>query len=573
MPLRVLERNSGILLLVLGIGLSAQSGRAAERYVNPSHPAAADAGSGDAARPYKTLAYAISQLATGDTMVIAEGVYRETLDLGTSSLTRQPRNSDGGAKQTVIEAAAAARVTIKGSDLVSGWEALGDGLFVKREWPVNSQQVFVDGTPMLQIGGTVFGGYPEVSGHALAGLHRSEGGIWPGRQPGGIAQLVANSFYYDAKASVLYVKTALASLSGHQVEVSVRTHALIGRNIDHLSVKGIGFEHANTSSSWHTGAIVLEGDHLLLDHVDVTYADSAGLDISGDDNAIVNSTAKFCGQVGMKVKGDRARLQNNETSYNNTRGFNKWWEAGGAKFVGGGLRNSEVVGHRAYGNNGDGIWFDWLNRNNRIHEVVSAYNSGFGIHYEASQAAYIYDNYVFGNKERGIYLPHSSQSLVTHNLVAGNGLEGIVVIDEGRRDNETGVDLTPRGNRIYANIVAWNSKPAVILPAARLDNSSDQNLYITADAAPAFALGWPSFLNPVKSGLPQWRKDSGQDAKSWNRLLPVSAALAQALAVKTLKPDWSSLLNLAFQGPRAGIDAQGSVSAPDVTVVRPGPAR
>ena len=571
--MRLFEREPRVLLALVGIGLGAQAALAADRYVNPWHPEAADASSGPAQRPYKTLTYAISQLAVGDRLVIAEGVYRETLDLSASALTRAPQENLQDAKETVIEAAAAARVTIKGSDLVTGWEAIEPGLFVQRAWPVNSQQVFVDGTPLLQIGGTVFSGYPDKARHVLAKLHRSEGGIWPGRVPGGRAQLVNNSFYYDANASVLYLKTALASLAGHQVEVSVRPHALIGRNVSHLSVKGIRFEHANTSSVWHTGAVVLDGDHLLLDHIEVAYADSAGLDMSGNDNAIVDSSAKFCGQVGMKVKGDRARLQNNETSYNNTRGFNKWWEAGGAKFVGGGLRNSEVAGHLAYANNGDGIWFDWLNRNNKIHHVVSAYNAGFGIHYEASQSAFIYDNYVFGNKERGIYLPHSSHSIVTRNLVAGNGLEGIVVIDEGRRDNETGVDLTPRGNRIFANIVAWNSKPALILPALRLDNTSDRNLYVTAALAPTFALGWPSLLNPVKSGLPQWRKATGQDANSWDRLLPMPERLARALAGRSLHPDWSNLLQLASESRRAANNAEAAMATPDAAAVQPGPAR
>ena len=43
---------------------------------------------------------------------------------------------------------------IKGSDVVTGWKKAGPGLFVKDAWSVRSEQVFVDGKPLAQIGGT-----------------------------------------------------------------------------------------------------------------------------------------------------------------------------------------------------------------------------------------------------------------------------------------------------------------------------------------------------------------------------------------------------------------------------------
>ena len=46
-------------------------------------------------------------------------------------------------------------VIIRGSNVVSGWRPLGDGLYEKSDWRVNSQQVYVDGRPLARSGGDI----------------------------------------------------------------------------------------------------------------------------------------------------------------------------------------------------------------------------------------------------------------------------------------------------------------------------------------------------------------------------------------------------------------------------------
>jgi len=251
----------------------------------------------------------------------------------------------------------------------------------------------------------------------------------------------------------------------------------------------------------------------------------------------------------MKVRGRGNRLIGNETSRNNTRGFNKWWEAGGAKFVGGGgLRDSEVSGHRAIGNHGDGLWFDWMNRNNRVHGNVVAYNAGFGIHYEASQKGSFTDNYVFANGQRGIYLPNCSECVVERNLVAANRMEGIVIVDERKSARP---ELLPRGNRVVGNIVAWNGRAAVVLPANGEGNVSDHNVYVDAKDPPLFSLGWATRERPVRKGLEAWKSASGQDANSRSELIEVPPALMKAWQAREIEPDWSALTGVAAPaGPK-----------------------
>jgi hypothetical protein len=461
---------------------------------------------------FVSIGQALLKLKSGDTLTIADGVYRETIDLRQANL----RNDSGSAPLTRIEAASGAHPIIKGSDVVKGWRLVADNVYAKEAWTSNSQQVFIDGAPLKQIGGTIFGGYPTDEKHKFALLHRSQGGIWPGRTGQGVADLVAESFYYDAEAKILYVKTAADITQGRTVEVSTRPYLVIGTGVDHVDIRGLRFEHASTTAVSQSGAITLIGNHLVLDDVTVEYVDGAGIDITGNDNVVGRSTANHCGIVGMKVRGRNARVVDNETSFNNTRAFNKWWEAGGAKFVGdGGLQDSEVSGHRAYANNGDGLWFDWHNANNRIHGNVAAYNAGMGIHYEAGTKAYIYDNYLIGNAQRGIYLPNSSHSVVAHNLVAANAMEGIAIVDERHADQTGQADLVPGNNNVIANILAWNGKAALVLPTTG-DNRSDGNVYV-GDEAPRLSMGWPTREHPLVP-LDAWQTQSQQDGNSrWNR--------------------------------------------------------
>ncbi|MGH8599495.1 MAG: right-handed parallel beta-helix repeat-containing protein [Burkholderiales bacterium] len=534
---------------------------AAVYYVNAS--AAGDHGSGDAQHPFGTLAQAMKALHAGDTLNIAPGTYRETLKF--------PK-VQWGDKQTVVQGTGPG-VIINGSDVVTGWKALGSGRYVKQPWTVNSEQVFVDGKPLQQIGGTVFGGYPKKAGHPLNKLFHGHGGVWPGRIDGGLNDMTNNSFFYDADKKSLYIQVGLKSLQGHTIEASVRPYLVQGYGLSHVTLKNIDFQHANITSINWSGAVAMKGDHLLLDHLSVTDVDGNGADINGDDSIVRNSTFSRCGQVGLKVRGHRNKVLNNVISYNNTRDFNKWWEAGGAKFVGqGGLQDSEVAGNRVFDNNGDGIWFDWHNANNLIHDNISAYNKGFGIHYEASRGASIYNNTIFGNKQRGIYLNDSSHSVIAHNLVVANGLDGIKVIDDSRAKKHP--EFKPDGNSVFGNIIAWNKKTAVTLPDDASNNRSDFNLFVHAGDPVTFKKGQGAGTPPTRHTLKSWQSKSGQDAHSWVEELHMPAATAQALKEKKTDLQWPELKKLASHHAVGAVPHESAPGAPQLDHKSPpGPSK
>jgi len=548
---------------------------ATERIVAPQEPNAQDAGNGTASAPYKTLSYAMSRLQPGDHLLIAAGTYRDALVFPQRPWMRIPAaaieaaNIDAAnlpkTNETVIEGQG--NVLIKGSDIVDGWRALGDGRYT-RPWPEETQQVFVDGAALVQVGGTIFGGFPEKPDHPLLALHKTQKGIWPGRLAGNQSSMPDNSFYYDQASRTLYLKLSLPSLEAHTVEVSTRPILLSGNGVTDITVKNLEFQHANTSTLTRAGLILMTGLRLTLEHLRVSQGDSTCISLMGDDITLRNSSANNCGQLGIKARGKRMQLIENETSGNNTRGFNKWWEAGGAKFIGnGGLQDSLVSGHKALGNNGDGIWFDWKNRNNTVENSLSAYNQGFGIQYEASDRACIINNVVVGNAQRGIYLPHTSSSVVAFNLVAGNGLQGIAIVDEGRRDPDGAFDLSARGNKVFSNVIAWNAGP-LVLPTNLADNASDGNVLVGDETQTRPGLGW---VHMFQDKLETWTSHTGQDTHSIRIDATMDAPFRISLDAHQNNPDLTWYLALRGKMKPLAVNPQWLKLTPDIKDLRPGP--
>jgi parallel beta-helix repeat protein len=259
--------------------------------------------------------------------------------------------------------------------------------------------------------------------------------------------------------------------------------------------------------------------------------------LDGDDSQLVNSTVEYCGQAGVAAYGARVTVSGNRVAYNNTRGFNANWEAGGMKFTGGpALTDSTVSNNTAVYNNGDGIWFDWTPRRVLIENNTASYNSGHGIHFEASQAGTIRNNLTYGNGARGIYALESTNTTIGGNIAFGNRLQGIAVRDGTR--SAANPALKPYGNSVTGNTVAWNDargdRIQFMLPGLVFGNLSDLNRSHATDVTPRYAAGDPTLANPYSQGLPDWRSRSGQDHGSLESSGAMPAALAAALAERRL---------------------------------------
>ena len=490
------------------------------------------------------LQHIVDRLVPGDTLRMRPGVYRTTIDL------RHLAGKGRPGERVTIESTAPG-VVIKGSDVVTGWTRTADGRWQVENWRIPSQQVFVNGTALRQVGGVLFRGYPTDPDNEFSKIRVGASGIWPGRLDGTHSAMRAGSFYHDPVQHRLIIDPGPIDPRLAAVEVSVRTFGIVSEAVSGVTLKGLTVSHSNTSAVTRGGAVTLRGPGIVIDAVAVVECDSIGIVIDGSGFVIRNSTVDACGQLGMNIRGSDAVVENNVVRNNNTRGFNKWWEAGGMKFVGnGGLKRSQVRRNSAVGNRGDGLWFDWGNSDNLVENNVVAFNDGFGIHYEAGGPARIRNNTSIANRQRGIYALHSHELQIIGNTVAFNQLDGIVVMDEGLRDPSRTLDLHPRLNRVERNVVAFNGGMALVLPSDRSSNTSNSNCYIEKpSSAPRFSLGWPLAGGVGVKSMPQWTAATGQDEQSIVRLEVPGAAVLAAIAAQDHTFDWSGALGAGALHP------------------------
>lgn len=478
-----------------------------------------------------TLADQLRRFKGGDVLLLKPGVYRTSIDL---------RNVSGSKDApTTIRGEVAGQVILRGSDVLRSWKRVGPQLYA-RDLNKEPSQVFVNGDYYKQIGGTVFDGYPVNSRSEYYKYHQGDGGVWHGRvTPVAPEKLPVGSFIFDTDQRVVYVKSDkdLLNESANVVEASQRERVFFAENDRYLVVENLDIQHANTSVTNRGAALVVwRSSDVMMRNLRASWNDLAGLQFGGDNITLEDSESSYNGQTGVMGFGTSILVQRVRVSFNNRRSFNKYWEAGGFKFVGfeeGALRNAVVRDCVAVSNQGDGIWLDWKNADVQVTRNVSAYNSGFGIHYEASSKGQINENIVMGNGQRGIFLSTSRMSNVMNNLVIGNGGEGIVAIKEKGRVDGDGRAFKADGNRFEGNIVGWNAGGAVIVSADE-GAYANRNVYYGDGISTRYSVEFPSVLNLPMYGLEAWSRSTAQDWHSWFSNKPMPDALKRYLAQRSL---------------------------------------
>jgi parallel beta-helix repeat protein len=496
---------------------------ASEYHVAQKNQAADDGNPGTADKPFKTINAAVAgaRLKPGDTLYVHEGVYREAVEL-TGANARQ---GEPGAHIRII-ARPKEVVEIKGSDVVTDWKKYDEGtlagttapadppastgkIYVRENWPHNTQQVFCDGKALTQIAGFVGEGYVEE--------------FWQGRKGKSLADLEAGSFYYDRRAKKLYLwLPGGEDPAKHVVEVQVRSGGISTCDLNYYDLAGFKVTHASVGMGGSFGS------YNTLENIEVTYADFCGIGVGGSFNTLINCKSNDCGNTGISTYNRGHRVINCEVRFNNRRRWSAGWHAGGMKNF---SSDTVVSGCIAEGNiESPGIWFDGSNTGVTI-ENCRCFRNGLGIMYEIGERAIIKNNICYENAGRGIYISNSAYCSIVHNLCYRNGMSGIVLVGVEREGGIVGDEETTytpaRGNVVWGNILmdncypglaikGWEGRPELIMPDERIKsntgNTSDYNIfYRSAKRGIPFWWNWGA-MNCWT--LKEWQDKTGNDKHS-----------------------------------------------------------
>lgn len=438
-----LKRCSGFLVfLALCSPLSAVTYEVAQQ-----HPQARDDGPGTPEQPWKTITAAARKVRPGDVVLIRGGVYRERVLVQTSGALRKPIR---------FVAAPGERVLLTGADRLTDWQRADNERPIYRiAWPHR----FIAWNPNMT--------HPGDEYHRVIG--RCEQVIVNGyllRQVLSTNQLAPGSFCADVAGQALLVwDTANGELNKSCVEASVRQEIFRAEG-DDIQLQGLRFRYA-ANMAQH-GAVVLAGRRDVMEDCVVESMNSSGAAFTGEDQVVRRCVFRENGQLGFGA-GRAHRLLFTEclVENNNTKGFDRGWEAGGDKLVL--CRDAVLERSRFLRNHGSGIWFDIGNTNCTVRQCLIADNEDAGIFYEISFRLHAHDNVIVGNgfaatagawgAQAGIALSSSPGCVVERNVIAGNR-EGFNFREQLRTtptiENRDQVAVWNHDQLIRQNLIVFN---------------------------------------------------------------------------------------------------------------------
>lgn len=326
-----------------------------------------DSNPGTIGSPFRTIQHAASIMTAGDTCIVREGTYRETVT---------PTNSGSSGNPIIFKPYTGETVTVTGTDLVQSTWTQHSGSVYKTQVTLelgDQNQVFIDGTmghlarwpntgsdlmnptfanldtrkvgyfedaELTQASGfwtgatvnvVTFANYDAwsypVTNYILganggevyfSGITNTNNGKRYFLSNKLEALDVAYEWYYDSSAGTLYVQAPGGDTpANHTVEVKQRVFAFDLTNKSYIQVEGINVKAASITTEGGTyntfdGINASYVSHYAT-NVDqyASHADDSGLIISGSYNELKNSTVTYSAANCVTVLGSNNRVVNN----------------------------------------------------------------------------------------------------------------------------------------------------------------------------------------------------------------------------------------------------------------------
>ena len=483
------------------IGQSSYAAPANAIYVVPE--GSKTSGTGTKSNPVAGAQRAIDDAPTGSTIVLREGVYRESVTVPFF-------------KDLTIQAAAGEAVWFDGSKPVTGWSQSGS------TWTA-SWSTFFDNRVSFSAGQDETSWWVNDA-NPMAG-HPDQ--VWidgaPLTQVGSRSEVTEGTFYADQGAKQLVVGT---NPSGRTVEASALAKALKIQG-EGTTVRGIGVQRYATTVAM-LGAVSAEVDDITLENMVIRDNATVGLFIWNDDKKIQGLTVTGNGLLGIAVNDtDGLTVQNSLVTGNNASKFNYTPVAGGVKMS----RASNVTVSESIisDNQGStGLWFDVSSSKLTVTNNVFEGNGREGLEIELSQTAVVAGNYIVDNGNSGIFVFDSGDVDIWNNTVVGNGRTITYMQDERRQEVLSISSLIPWITSdvvVRNNVLSYGGQACPMLAqdlttkwlGSQFGISQDANLYHRSSAsAPANFACWadgPKGTRGVTT-IEEFRSLTGGDGKS-----------------------------------------------------------
>ncbi|HVZ15660.1 MAG TPA: right-handed parallel beta-helix repeat-containing protein, partial [Terriglobales bacterium] len=384
-----------------------------------------------------------------------------------------------------------------------------------------------------------------------------------------------------------------------EVEASVRQE-LFRIEGAYVHLGGMHFRYA-ANMAQH-GAVILAGKHDVMEDCTCECMNSSGATFSAEGLVVRRCVFRDNGQLGFGANGAHELLFTEcLVENNNTKGFDRGWEAGGDKLV---LSRGVVLERsRFLRNRGNGVWFDIGNERCEVRQCLIAENEDSGIFDEISFGLQAHDNVIVANgfastqgawgAQAGIAISSSPESVIERNLLVGNR-EGFDFREQGRTTPRIGKQgEEPVWNReevVRHNIIALNRDaqiwgwfdvtdnrpwPAVAheavsrgggsektktetaaLTLEKLHLSFDENIYFSAPDAHLVEWGVPWRRHKTYASLEAFRDELGLDRGS--RFLSPPFRNVNGLDFRLSSDAMADLGSSYPQGPVPGVELGSS---------------
>ena len=431
-----------ILLPVLMVCIVSSFATAKEYHVAKS---GSDKNSGTKNAPLLTIQSAANLAKAGDIIIVHQGVYREEIT--------PPRGGTSDNNRIVYTAAPGEDVTIKGSEIITGWEPES-----KEVWKAEiSNTMFGDFNPYAD---TIWGDWfkPKGRKHHTGCVYSN--GEWL-FEAGSKNEVYENSsgkpsWYAEVDDNYTYIWAYFGDVDPNKslTEINVRQTVFYPRKpfLNYITVSGFNLCHAAPKWAPPTAEQMgLIGTHWskgwIIENNNISYSINAGISLGkyGDEydnmaptaaaylnsidrarengwnketigsHIVRNNTISYCEQVGIvgSMGASFSQIIGNHIHHIHTQARYTGAEMAGMKFHA--PIDVLIKGNRIH-NAGRAIWLDWMTQGTRVTQNLCYNNGGDDMFLEVNHGPCVLDNNVFLSKA----IRNRSQGMAfVHNLFGG----------------------------------------------------------------------------------------------------------------------------------------------------------